>query len=141
GFHLRSERPALEVGAGVVSGALGGALGISGPPGVLVLQAAGIEQHAFRATTAAFIAVTNLALLPLVFGTGVVGFDIWPAAAVAGPAPAPGTWAWEGARRARRRRGELGGRGRGPARQPRALPPARPGSAGGGGRRGARLRR
>ena len=58
-----------------------------------------MEQHAFRATTAAFIAVTNLALLPLVFGAGVVGFDIWPAAAVAVPAAVAGNRACEGAAR------------------------------------------
>ena len=96
GFHLRSERPALEVGAGFASGVSGGAIGISGPPVVLVLQAARMEQHAFRATTVAFFTVTNLVLLPLVLGSGVVGLDIWPAAAVAVPAAVAGNRACEG---------------------------------------------
>jgi uncharacterized protein len=96
GFHLRSERPAAEVGAGFVSGALGGSIGISGPPVVLVLQAARMEQHAFRATTAGFFTVSNVMILPLLLGSGVVGVDIWPAALVAVPSAILSNWGCEG---------------------------------------------
>lgn len=96
GFHLQGERPATEVGAGAVAGALGASIGIAGPPVVLVLQAARLEQHRFRATTVAFFTVTNVATMALLVGTGLVGLDAWPAAAVAVPAAVVGNRACEG---------------------------------------------
>jgi uncharacterized membrane protein YfcA len=96
GFRFRRERPRTEVGAGFVSGAMGTSIGIGGPPVVLVLQAADVEQHAFRATTVTFFVLCNLATLPLVLGTGVVDLDTWPAAVVAVPAALAGNRACEG---------------------------------------------
>jgi len=96
GFRLRRDRPGTEVAAGFASGVLGGAIGINGPPVVLVLQAGGMEQHTFRATTVAFLAVSNLAILPLLLGTGVAGLDTWPAAAIAVPAAIVGNRACAG---------------------------------------------
>ncbi|HEX7133272.1 MAG TPA: sulfite exporter TauE/SafE family protein [Iamia sp.] len=86
GVRLADESPRTEVGAGFVSGAMGTSIGISGPPVVLVLQAAAMEQHRFRATTVTFFVLTNLAVIPLLLGTGVADVDRWPAAVVAVPA-------------------------------------------------------
>jgi uncharacterized membrane protein YfcA len=97
GYRMTEERPATEVGAGFLSGAMGTAIGISGPPIVLVLQAADMEQHRFRATTVTFFVVTNLATLPLVLGSGVADLDRWPAAVVAVPAAVIANRACEGA--------------------------------------------
>jgi len=55
-----------------------------------------MEQHTFRATTVAFLAVSNLAILPLLLGTGVAGLDTWPAAAIAVPAAIVGNRACAG---------------------------------------------
>jgi uncharacterized membrane protein YfcA len=96
GYRVPDERPATEVGAGFVAGALGTSIGISGPPVVLVLQAAGMEQHRFRATTVTFFTVCNLATLPLVLGLGVADVHRWPAAVVAVPAALAGNRACEG---------------------------------------------
>lgn len=95
GYEVPDERPATEVGAGFVAGALGTSIGISGPPVVLVLQAARMEQHRFRATTVAFFTVCNVATLPLLLGTGVADLDRWPAALVAVPAALMGNRACE----------------------------------------------
>lgn len=96
GWRMREERPRTELAAGFVSGVMGTAIGISGPPVVLVLQAARMEQHRFRATTVTFFVVCNLATLPLLLGTGVVGLERWPAAVVAVPAALVGNRACEG---------------------------------------------
>lgn len=96
GYRLRGERPRTEVGAGFVSGAMGSAIGIGGPPIVLVLQAADMEQHRFRATTVTFFALCNLATLPLVLASGVADLHRWPAAAVAIPAALLASRASEG---------------------------------------------
>ncbi|HEV7721307.1 MAG TPA: sulfite exporter TauE/SafE family protein [Iamia sp.] len=96
GLRMADESPRTEVGAGFVSGAMGAAIGIGGPPVVLVLQAARMEQHPFRATTVTFFALCNVATLPLVLGTGVVDLDRWPAALVAVPAALAGSRACEG---------------------------------------------
>jgi uncharacterized membrane protein YfcA len=96
GWRMTEERPATEVGAGFVAGAMGTAIGIAGPPIVLVLQAADMEQHRFRATTVSFFVVTNVVTLPLVLGSGVADLDRWPAALVAVPAALAGNRACEG---------------------------------------------
>ncbi len=96
GVRLADESPRTEVGAGFVSGAMGTSIGISGPPVVLVLQAAQMEQHRFRATTVTFFVLTNLAVLPLLLGSGIADIDRWPAAVVAVPAAVFGNWACAG---------------------------------------------
>ncbi len=96
GFRFRRERPRTEVGAGFVSGAMGSSIGIGGPPVVLVLQAADVEQHAFRATTVSFFVTCNVLTLPLVLGSGVVDVATWPAAVVAVPAAVLANRACEG---------------------------------------------
>ncbi len=95
GVRLADENPRTEVGAGFLSGAMGASIGIAGPPIVLVLQAAGMEQHRFRATTVTFFVATNLAILPLLLGSGVADVDRWPAALVAVPAALAGNRACE----------------------------------------------
>ncbi len=96
GFHLHGERPTTEVAAGAAAGALGTSIGISGPPIVLVLQAARMEQHRFRATTVAFFTVTNVATVALLLATGLVGREAWPLAVVTIPAAAIGNRSCEG---------------------------------------------
>jgi uncharacterized protein len=77
GYRFRSERPRTEVGAGFVSGVLNGSLGTGGPPIVVVLQAAEMEQHDFRATTTAFFTVCDIVALPLIAASGVATGDTW----------------------------------------------------------------
>lgn len=96
GVRMADESPRTEVGAGFVSGVMGTSIGISGPPVVLVLQAARMEQHRFRATAVTFFVLTNIAVLPLLLGTGVADVDRWPAAVVAVPAAILGNRACAG---------------------------------------------
>jgi len=95
GVRRRARGPKAEVLAGFASGILGTSIGISGPPVVVVLQAGGQEQHAFRATIVAFFVVSNVVTLPLVLLSGAVDTGRWPAAAAAVPAALVGTLAVE----------------------------------------------
>lgn len=85
GYRFRSERPRTEVAAGFVSGVLNTSIGTAGPPVVITLQAAAMEQHVFRATTSAFFAGSNLVAVPLILTTGVASADTWLAGGVALP--------------------------------------------------------
>ena len=49
GLDLRHAGPGLDVGGGVLSGALTMSAGVNGPPLVFVLQARHFDQHRFRA--------------------------------------------------------------------------------------------
>jgi len=91
GYRFRSERPRTEVGAGFVSGILNGSLGTGGPPIVVVLQAAAVEQHDFRATTTAFFAICDVVALPLIVASGVASGGTWWAALATTPAVLVGT--------------------------------------------------
>ncbi|MCB1271752.1 MAG: sulfite exporter TauE/SafE family protein [Microthrixaceae bacterium] len=86
GWTPGSPGPALEVLAGVASGALNTSVGISGPPVVLTLSGRGSSKAAFRATSVAVFAVTGVGALVLFGLAGRYGSSVLVAAAVAMPA-------------------------------------------------------
>lgn len=95
GFRLKSESHRTEAAAGVVSGMINTSVGVGGPPVVLVLQAADLEQHTFRATTVTYFLLSNFIALPLFFASGVVDSSTWVAGLVAIPAALVSTLAFE----------------------------------------------
>lgn len=86
GYRHPSAAAGTQVGAGVASGLLNGSLGTGGPPVIVLLQASGTEQHAFRATTTAFFAVCDAAAIPLILLSGAARPQAWLAAAASIPA-------------------------------------------------------
>lgn len=86
----------VQVGAGVVSGAMVGTTGINGPPLVLGLQAAGLGPAAFRATLQPLFALQGVVV---VGGFAVLGlYDATDLAVVAAGVPALWLGWWLGDR-------------------------------------------
>lgn len=85
-INLRHAGPALDIGAGFLSGILNTSLSTNGPPLVFVLQARHLPPPAFRGTISAVFAVSNIAGIALFIGAGKVTGDGLRAAAVALPA-------------------------------------------------------
>lgn len=85
-IDLRDAGPALDIGAGFVSGVLNTSLSTNGPPLVFALQARHLEPDPFRATINAVFAASNLVGVPLFLLAGEVTGDTLTAAAVALPA-------------------------------------------------------
>jgi len=85
-INLRHSGPALDVGAGFLSGVLNTSLSTNGPPLVFVLQARHLEPQPFRSTISMVFALSNIAGLTLFVAAGKVHHDGLVAAAVAIPA-------------------------------------------------------
>lgn len=85
-INLRHAGPALDVGAGFLSGVLNTSLSTNGPPLVFVLQARHLEPAEFRGTISAVFALSNIAGIALFLGAGKITGDGLLAAAVALPA-------------------------------------------------------
>ena len=100
GWQLRHAGRGIEVGAGVVSGALNTALSTNGPPLVMALHARQLPPDAFRATITAVLAGSGLFTVVLF---GVSGrYDGPIAAQLAVALPALGLGYLLGARHRRR---------------------------------------
>lgn len=85
-INLRHAGPALDVGAGFLSGVLNTSLSTNGPPLVFVLQARHLDAPAFRGTISTVFALSNVAGIALFIGAGKVTGDGLLAAAVSLPA-------------------------------------------------------
>lgn len=93
GAHLHAARPAIDVGMGIVSGALATSTGTNGPPVVLVLQARRLDPDEFRATSAVCLVVANVIAAALLVATGQINVRLVTLCAVGVPADLLGWWA------------------------------------------------
>ena len=84
--NLRHSGPALDAGAGFVSGVLNTSLSTNGPPLVFVLQARHLEPDEFRGTISMVFALSNIAGIGLFIAAGKIHVNGLVAAAVALPA-------------------------------------------------------
>ncbi len=90
GLDLRHAGPGLDVGAGVLSGALTMSAGVNGPPLVFVLQARRFDPARFRATITSVFFVLDVVGVAVFTATGDVDGEVLLAVAVALPALALG---------------------------------------------------
>ena len=72
GLDLRHAGPGLDVGGGVLSGALTMSAGVNGPPLVFVLQARHFDQRRFRATITTVFAVLDIVSIVVFAATGEI---------------------------------------------------------------------
>jgi len=93
GAHLHAVSAALDVGVGVVSGALATSTGTNGPPVVLALQARRLQPDAFRATSAVCLLVANAITAVLLAVSGQLHGRLVVLCALAVPAVLVGWWA------------------------------------------------
>ena len=93
GVHLSVARPGLDLGLGLVSGALATSTGTNGPPVVLALQARRLDPDAFRATSAVCLLVANAVTAVLLTASGQIHGRLLVLCAVALPANLLGWWA------------------------------------------------
>ncbi len=85
-INLHHVGPALDIGAGFLSGVLNTSLSTNGPPLVFVLQSRHLEPPAFRGTISQVFAFSNMVGLTLFVVAGKVTSDGVVTAAVALPA-------------------------------------------------------
>jgi uncharacterized protein len=85
-IDLRTSGPALDLGAGFVSGVLNTSLSTNGPPLVFALQARGLEPDPFRSTINTVFACCNVVGISLFLAAGRVDADSVRAALIAVPA-------------------------------------------------------
>ena len=90
GLDLRHVGPGLDVGAGLLSGALTMSAGINGPPLVFVLQARHFPPDRFRATITAVFAVLDIVSIIVFAAIGDLDSDVLVAIAVSLPGLAVG---------------------------------------------------
>jgi uncharacterized membrane protein YfcA len=90
GLDLRHAGPGLDVGAGVLSGALTMSAGVNGPPLVFVLQARRFDPARFRATITSVFFVLDVVGVAVFTATGDVDREVLQAVAVALPGLAIG---------------------------------------------------
>ena len=90
GLDLRHVGPGLDVGAGVLSGALTMSAGVNGPPLVFVLQARHFPPARFRATITTVFAVLDIISIIVFAAIGDVDGDVLAAIAVSLPGLAVG---------------------------------------------------
>lgn len=93
GVHLHVARPGLDVGLGVLSGALATSTGTNGPPVVLALQARRLDPDAFRGTSAVCLLVANAITAVLLASSGQLHGRLLVLCALALPANLSGWWA------------------------------------------------
>jgi uncharacterized protein len=99
GLDLRHAGSALDVGGGVISGALTMSASVNGPPLVFVLQARQFGPVPFRSTITTVFTVLDIVGLVIFAATGEIGGDQLIAIAVALPGVAVGAAAGIGIRR------------------------------------------
>jgi uncharacterized membrane protein YfcA len=92
-FRIHSTSPAIDVGAGALSGLLNTSIATNGPPLVVVLSARGLEPKTFRATISLVFACSNILGLVLLTGAGRLNGDVAHAALWGAPGLALGWWA------------------------------------------------
>ena len=90
GLDLRHVGPGLDVGAGVLSGALTMSAGVNGPPLVFVLQARHFPPDRFRATITTVFAVLDIVSIVVFAAIGDLDGDVLAAIAVSLPGLALG---------------------------------------------------
>ncbi len=90
GLDLRHAGPGLDVGGGVLSGALTMSAGVNGPPLVFVLQARHFDQLRFRGTITTVFAVLDIVSVVVFAATGKFDREVLVAVAVSLPALAVG---------------------------------------------------
>ncbi len=90
GLDLRHAGPGLDVGGGVLSGALTMSAGVNGPPLVFVLQARHFDQQRFRGTITTVFMVLDIVSVVVFAVAGEYDRDVLIAVAVALPALAVG---------------------------------------------------
>ena len=90
GLDLRHAGPGLDVGSGVLSGALTMSAGVNGPPLVFVLQARHFDQRRFRGTITTVFAVLDIVSVVVFAATGKFDREVLVAVAVSLPALAIG---------------------------------------------------
>jgi uncharacterized protein len=90
GLDLRHSGPALDVGGGVLSGALTMSSSVNGPPLVFVLQARQFGPVPFRSTITTVFAVLDIVGITIFAATGELGGDQLIAIAAALPGVAIG---------------------------------------------------
>ena len=90
GLDLRHAGPGLDVGGGVLSGALTMSAGVNGPPLVFVLQARHFDQQRFRGTITTVFMVLDVVSVVVFAVAGEYDRDVLIAVAVALPALAVG---------------------------------------------------
>ncbi len=90
GLDLRHSGPGLDVGGGVLSGALTMSSSVNGPPLVFVLQARHFGPVPFRSTITTVFAVLDVVGITVFAATGEIGGDELAAIAVALPGVAVG---------------------------------------------------
>lgn len=74
GYHpTRLDGPVAASVAGLASGALGAATGLTGPPIVILFTARQLARDAFRGTISAYFIVTDLIGLAIIFAGGTAG--------------------------------------------------------------------
>ncbi len=94
GWVLPDPHPAVDVGAGLCSGALNTSVGVSGPPVIMDLHGRGTPKGPFRATAAAYFTASGVVALAL-FGvagrlepglavSAALALPAWPVGAVLG---------------------------------------------------------
>lgn len=86
GFQLQAVGPRVDVGAGIVSGALNTSLSTNGPPLVAVLHARHLEPPVFRSTISVVFSASNVLALVLFGVAGRYDRPTLEAVAVAVPA-------------------------------------------------------
>ena len=84
-INLTHTGPALDLGAGFVSGVLNTSVSTNGPPLVFALQARHLEPAAFRGTITTVFALSNLVALTLLAAAGEVHRSGLVATAIALP--------------------------------------------------------
>ncbi len=99
GLDLRHAGPALDVGGGVVSGALTMSAGVNGPPLVFVLQARHFRPDRFRGTITTVFAVLDIVSVVVFAAAGDIDSDVLAAIAVGLPGLALGAIAGTALRR------------------------------------------
>lgn len=90
GIDLRHAGPAVDVGAGMLSGALTMSSSVNGPPLVFVLQARQFGPVPFRSTITTVFAVLDVVGILVFAATGEIGRDVLVAIAAALPGVAVG---------------------------------------------------
>jgi uncharacterized membrane protein YfcA len=93
GGDQRSPGRVLPFGIGIVSGSLGGAFSVSGPPVVMYFSEAIDDKHSVKANLLAYFTFVIAIRIPFLAASGVVTADLLRTAALMLPAVALGLWA------------------------------------------------
>lgn len=86
GWVIEDPHPAVDLGAGMVSGVLNTSVGVSGPPIVMDLHGRGLAKGPFRASAAAYFGLSGIVALALFALAGRLDLRLAVSAALALPA-------------------------------------------------------